>query len=82
MERKVKYDYAFKLENAKLVLEKCYSCNYGWKGIERSNLANGLGFISIMEPIGLLSRKNQSYSVAFKFERIALNCQRFIERSA
>jgi hypothetical protein len=29
MERKVKYDYAFKLENAKLVLEKCYSCNYG-----------------------------------------------------
>jgi transposase len=28
MERKVKYDYAFKLECVKLVLEKCYSCNY------------------------------------------------------
>jgi transposase-like protein len=27
MERK-KYDYAFKLECVKLVLEKCYSCNY------------------------------------------------------
>jgi hypothetical protein len=28
MERKVKYDYAFKLECVKLVLEKHYSCNY------------------------------------------------------
>jgi transposase-like protein len=36
MERKVKYDYAFKLECVKLVLEKCYSCNYVSveKGIE------------------------------------------------
>jgi hypothetical protein len=51
----------------KLVLEKCYSCNYVSveKGIERSNLANGLGFISIMEPL-VCCRKNQSYSVAFK----------------
>jgi hypothetical protein len=37
-------DYAFKLECVKLVLEKCYSCNYvSVEGIERSNLANGLG---------------------------------------
>lgn len=40
MERKVKYDYVFKLECVKLVLEKHYSCNSvcTQKDLERSNL--------------------------------------------
>lgn len=70
MERKIKYDYAFKLECVKLVLEKCYSSNYVSveKGIERSNLRKWIGFYKYYGAIGLLPRKNQSYSVAFKLK--------------
>ena len=68
MERKVKYDYAFKLECVKLVLEKHYSCNYVSieKGIGRSNLRKWIGFYRQYGCIGLLPRENQSYSVTFK----------------
>ena len=70
MERKVKYDYAFKLECVKLVLEKHYSCNYVSikKGLERSNLRKWIGFYKEYGAIGLLPRKNQSYSLDFKLE--------------
>ncbi|MFV8465738.1 transposase [Flavobacterium sp. LB1P62] len=70
MERKVKYDYAFKLECIKLVLEKHYSCNYVSieKGLERSNLRKWIGFYKEYGAIGLLPRKNQSYSLDFKLE--------------
>ena len=70
MEKKVKYDYAFKLECVKLVLEKHYSCNYVSidKGIERSNLRKWIGFYKHYGSIGLLPRKNQSYSVNYKFK--------------
>ena len=46
MERKVKYDHAFKLECVKLALEKHYSCNNVSieKGLERSNLRKWIGF--------------------------------------
>jgi transposase len=70
MERKVKYDYAFKLECVKLVLEKHYSCSYvsTEKGIERSNLRKWIGFYNEYGAIGLLPRRNQSYSLDFKLE--------------
>lgn len=68
MERKVKYDYAFKLECVKLVLEQDYSCNYvgNIKGLDESNIRKWIGFYKQYGAIGLLPRKNQSYSVAFK----------------
>ena len=70
MERKVKYDYAFKLECVKLVLEKHYSCSYvsTEKGIERSNLRKWIGFYNEYGAVGLLPRKNQNYSVNFKYK--------------
>ena len=70
MERKVKYDYAFKLECVKLVLEKHYSCNYvsNQKGINESNIRKWLGFYTRYGAIGLLPRKNECYSVAFKLK--------------
>ena len=70
MGKKVKYDYAFKLECVKLVLEKHYSCNYVSidKGIERSNLRKWIGFYKHYGSIGLLPRKNQSYSVNYKLK--------------
>jgi transposase len=72
MERKIKYDYAFKLECVKLVLEKYYSCNYISieKGLERSNLRKWIGFYKHYGAIGLLPRKNQSYSLDFKLKVI------------
>ena len=68
MERKVKYDYAFKLECVKLVLEKHYSCNYvsNQKSLNESNIRKWVGFYRQYGNIGLLPRKNQSYSVNFK----------------
>jgi transposase len=70
MERKVKYDYAFKLECVKLVLEKHYSCSSvcNQKGLERSNLQKWIGFYKQYGSIGLVSRKNQSYSVNLKLK--------------
>ena len=68
MERKVKYDYAFKLECVKLVLEKHYSCDFvsSQKGPNESNIRKWIGFYVEYGKIGLLPRKNQSYSVDFK----------------
>ncbi len=70
MERKVKYDYAFKLECVKLVLEKHYSCNCvsNLKGPDESNIRKWVSFYRSYGAIGLLPRKNQSYSVAFKLK--------------
>jgi transposase len=70
MERKVRYDAAFKLECVKLVLEKHYSCNYvsKQKGLNESNIRKWVGFYKQYGSIGLLPRKNQSYSVAFKLK--------------
>lgn len=70
MERKVRYDYAFKLECVKLVLEKHYSCNYvsNQKGLKESNIRKWVGFYRQYGCIGLLPRKNQRYSIAFKLK--------------
>ena len=68
MERKVKYDYAFKLECVKLVLEKHYSSNYvsSLKGPDESNVRKWVSFYNEFGSDGLLPRKNQSYSTIFK----------------
>lgn len=70
MERKVKYDYAFKLECVKLVAEKDYSCNCvsKLKGPNESNIRKWVAFYKEYGSIGLLPRKNQSYSIAFKLK--------------
>ena len=70
MERKVKYDYAFKLECVELVLKKHYSCNYvsSQKGPHESNIHKWVEFYKQYGSIGLMSRKNQSYSVSFKLK--------------
>jgi transposase len=70
MERKVKYDYAFKFECVKLVVEKHYTCDCvsNLKGPDESNIRKWVAFYREYGPISLLPRKNQSYSVAFKLK--------------
>lgn len=68
MERKVKYDYAFKLKCVKLILVKHYSFNdvSYQKGLNESNIRKWIGFYKQYGAIGLLPRKYQSYPVAIK----------------
>ncbi len=70
MERKVKYDYTFKLECVKLVLEKHYSCVAisKQKGISKSNIHKWVGSYKAYGKQGLLPRKNQSYPIDFKLK--------------
>lgn len=70
MDRKVKYDYAFMLKCVKSVLEKHYSCNYvsNQKGLNEFNIRKWVGFYRQYGFIGLLPRKNQSYSLHFKLK--------------
>lgn len=68
MERKVKYDYAFKLECVELVLKKHYSNQYvsKLKGPDESNIRKWVSFYRTYGKTSLLVRKNQKYSVEFK----------------
>ena len=68
MERKVKYDYAFKLECVELVLKKHYSSQYVSKlmGLNESNIRKWVSFYRTYGEVGLLPRINQSYSAIFK----------------
>ena len=68
MERKVKYDYAFKLECVQLVLEAHNSVNFvsKQKGLRHSNLSKWVELYKLYGNTGLLSKKNQSYSIDFK----------------
>lgn len=68
MERKVKYNYTFKLECVELVLKKHYSCQYvsKLKGPNESNIRKWVSFYEIYGEVGLLPRVNQSYSTIFK----------------
>jgi transposase len=72
MKRKVKYDYAFKLECVELVLKKHYSDGYvsKLKQIPRWNIRS-VSFIKLRE-IGLLPRINQSYSTEFKLKVVKI----------
>lgn len=68
MERKVKYDYAFKLVCVELVIKEHYSCESvsNKKGISRSNVRKWVSFYREFGKVGLLPRKNRTYSVDFK----------------
>jgi transposase len=70
MERKIKYDYAFKLECVDLVLNKHYSDYYvsRLKLTSRSNIRKWVSFYKTYGEIGLLPRINQSYSIDFKLK--------------
>ena len=70
MERKVKYDYAFKLECVELVLKKHNSILYvsKLKGLNESNIRKWVGFYNRYGKTGLLPRKNQNYSTDFKLK--------------
>ena len=70
MERKVKYDYAFKLECVKLVLEKHFSIEAvsKQKGLHKSNIRKWVLLYKTHGNTGLLTRKNQSYSTDFKLK--------------
>ena len=70
MERKVKYDYTFKLECVELVLKKHYSCKYVSKlrGPNESNVRKWVSFYKSQGGIGLLPRKNKSYPIDFKLK--------------
>ena len=70
MERKVKYDYAFKLECVELVLKKRYSDAYvsRMKQIPRWNIRKWVSFYKAYGEIGLLPRINRTYSADFKLK--------------
>jgi transposase len=70
MERKLKYDYVFKLECVELVLKRHYSSKYvsRLKGPHESNIRKWVSFYKAFGNDGLLPRKNQSYSTDFKLK--------------
>jgi len=70
MEKKVRYDYAFKLECVELVLKKHYSEAYvsKLKQIPRWNIRKWVSFYKTYGEISLLPRINQSYSAEFKLK--------------
>ena len=70
MERKIKYDYAFKLECVKLITEQDHSCESVSKinEIHESMIRIWLRFHTVYGQNGFLPRKNQSYSIDFKLK--------------
>ena len=70
MERRGKYDYAFKLKCVELVLKKHFSDGYvsKLKHIPRWNIRKWVSFYKTYGEVGLLPRINQSYSVEFKLK--------------
>lgn len=70
MERKVKHSYEFKLECVELVVFKHYSFVLvsNEKGTCKSNIGKWVSFYRQYGRAGLLSRKNQVYSIDFKLK--------------
>ena len=70
MERKVKYDYTFKLECIKLIIEQDHSCETvsKQKGVHETIIRKWLRFYNAYGQNGLLPRKNQHYSIDFKLK--------------
>jgi len=70
MERKIKYDYQFKLGCVELVVHQHYSYETvsKKKGISASNIRKWVSFYREYGKSGLLARKNQVYSVDFKLK--------------
>ena len=70
MERKVKYDYIFKIECIKLITDRHHSCAYvsEQKGVHASLIRKWLRFYKVYGHDGLLPRKNRQYSIDFKLK--------------
>ena len=70
MERKVKYDYVFKLECVELVVKKHHSDGYvsKLKNVERTSIRKWVNFYKRYGKIGLVPRINQTYSIDFKLK--------------
>ncbi|MEN9907165.1 MAG: hypothetical protein RLZZ540_306 [Bacteroidota bacterium] len=70
MKKKVKYDFAFKLECVELVLKQHFTDGYvsKLKQIPRWNIRKWVSFYKAYGEIGLLPRIHQSYSVQFKLK--------------
>ena len=70
MERKVKYDYTFKLECVELVLQKHYSEEYvsKLKQIPRWNIRKWVSFYKTYGEPGLISGKNRKYTLNIKLK--------------
>lgn len=70
MERKVKYDLAFKLKCVKSVLEtqEAISCVSNREGIQSSQLRLWIDLFKDKGISGLIPRKNQSYTSTFKLK--------------
>jgi len=77
MERKVKYDYAFKLECVELVTNEHYSCASvsNKKDISESNIRKWVSFYREYGKVGLLPRSNRVYSIDFK-QKVLLSIDR------
>ena len=74
MERKVKYDYEFKLRCVEEVLKlhRTIGSVAAANGFDESNLRKWIGFYQKYGADGLLVRKNQNYSVDFRLK--VLHC--------
>lgn len=70
MERKVKYNYEFKLEIVRLVVEKNHSIKdvSRIKSIDDSLVKKWVAFYKRYGKIGLIPRKNISYTIDFKLK--------------
>jgi transposase len=77
MERKVKYDYAFKLECVELVTNEHYSCASvsNKKETSESNIRKWVSFYREYGKVALLPRKNRVYSIDFK-QKVLLSIDR------
>lgn len=81
--KKVKYDYAFKLECVQLVLENNLTAEYisKLKGLNESNLRKWINFYNEFGKNGLLSKQNRSYSIEFKMEVLKVIKQNYLSLS-
>ena len=72
MNKRIKYDYNFRLQCAEAVVKHNRSANSvaEEKGIERSNLRLWIGFYRQFGKAGLKERKCQNYDVSFRLKVI------------
>jgi hypothetical protein len=62
----IKYDYAFKLECVKLVIDKLSAMNYLMKGIsEQSNVRRWVGFYRNLWYNWIVTKEKSIYSIDF-----------------
>jgi len=83
MERKVRYDYEFKLRCVSEVLKNYYSTESVAKslGISETNLRKWVGFYKQYGKEGLLPKKNQNYNSSFKLQVLQAIQKEFLSLS-